>query len=69
MRKLLQRLLAYLHTNGRDVAVFLLSLLLAFSIWIIHNLSLRYNDYLKVSVVARCNIEGQGLYGDYFKTS
>ena len=58
MRKLLQRLLAYLHTNGRDVAVFLLSLLLAFSIWIIHNLSLRYNDYLKVSVVARCNIEG-----------
>ena len=58
MRKLLERLLASLHINGRDLAVFLLSLLLAFSIWIIHNLSLRYNDYLKVSVVAKCNIEG-----------
>ena len=36
----------------------LLALLLAFSIWLIHNLSLRYNDYLKVSVAAVCNLEG-----------
>ncbi|MGM9736686.1 MAG: hypothetical protein ACI3ZL_09780 [Candidatus Cryptobacteroides sp.] len=58
MRKLLNRLLESFHINGRDFAVFLLALLLAFSIWLIHNLSLRYNDYLKVSVVARCNIDG-----------
>lgn len=58
MRKLLDRLLESLHINGRDFAVFALALLLAFSIWLIHNLSLRYNDYLKVSVVARCNIDG-----------
>lgn len=38
--------------------VMLLALLLAFSIWLIHNLALRYNDYLKVSVVALCNLDG-----------
>ena len=37
------RLLEKLHINGRDLAIFLLSLLLAFSIWIIHNLSLEYS--------------------------
>ncbi len=36
----------------------LLALLLAFSTWLIHNLSLKYNDYLKVSVVAVCNLDG-----------
>ena len=36
----------------------LLALLLAFSTWLIHNLSLRYNEYLKVSVTAVCNIDG-----------
>ncbi len=38
--------------------VFLLALLLAFSIWLIHNLSLKYNDYFSVSVIAECNIPG-----------
>ena len=36
----------------------LLALLLAFSIWLIHNLSLRYSDYMSVPVMARCNIDG-----------
>ena len=36
----------------------LLALLLAFSIWFIHNLSLRYSDYMSVPVVAKCNIDG-----------
>ena len=36
----------------------LLALLLAFSTWLIHNLSLRYNDYLKVSITALCNLDG-----------
>lgn len=58
MRDMLHRLLKVLKFNRRDWAVFLLALLLAFSIWLIHNLSLRYNDYLKVSVTAVCNIDG-----------
>ncbi len=47
-----------LHVNGRDAVVFLLSLLLAFSVWMIHNLSLNYSDTMSVPVVARCEIEG-----------
>ena len=58
MRKLYHQLLQTLNITGRDLAVFLLALLLAFSIWLIHNLSLKYNDYLTASVRAQCNIEG-----------
>ena len=58
MRDILHRLMKALNFNRRDWAVFLLALLLAFSIWLIHNLSLRYNDYLRVSVTAVCNIDG-----------
>lgn len=58
MKGLLDRLLKSLGVSGRDWAVLLLALLLAFSIWLIHNLSLKYNDYLKVSVSAQCNIDG-----------
>ena len=58
MRDILHRLLKALNFNRRDWAVLLLALLLAFSTWLIHNLSLRYNEYLKVSVTAVCNIEG-----------
>ena len=58
MKNLFHRLLSSLNIGGRDWVVLLLALLLAFSTWLIHNLSLRYNDYLRVSVVARCNIEG-----------
>lgn len=58
MKELLDRLLKSLGISGRDWAALLLALLLAFSTWLIHNLSLKYNDYLTVSVVAQCNIEG-----------
>ncbi len=58
MRKLYSRLLQTLNISGRDLAVFVLALLLAFSIWLIHNLSLKYNDYLTSTVVAQCNLEG-----------
>ena len=58
MRDILHRLLKALNFNRRDWAVLLLALLLAFSTWLIHNLSLRYNEYLKVSVTAVCNIDG-----------
>lgn len=58
MRNLYDRLLKLLNINGRDLAVFLLALLLAFSTWLIHNLSLKYNDYLTASVIAQTNIDG-----------
>ncbi len=58
MRKFYNKLLELLDISGRDLAVFVLALLLAFSIWLIHNLSLKYNDYLTSSVVAQCNLEG-----------
>ncbi len=38
--------------------IFLLSLLLAFSIWLFYNLSLSHQEFLSVPVVASCNIEG-----------
>ena len=31
---------------------------MAFSIWLIHNLALKYNDYMSVPVVATCSIPG-----------
>lgn len=58
MKDLINRILKALNIGGRDWAVLLLALLLAFSIWIIHNLSLKYNDYLTVPVTARCSIDG-----------
>ena len=35
-----------------------MSLLLAFGIWLIHNLSLSYSDTMIVPVIAECNIDG-----------
>ncbi len=58
MGRLYNKLLELFNISGRDLAVFVLALLLAFSIWLIHNLSLKYNDYLTASVVAQCNIDG-----------
>lgn len=58
MKDLINRILKALNIGGRDWAVLLLALLLAFSIWIIHNLSLKYNDYLTVPVAAKCSIDG-----------
>ena len=52
------RLLGKFNVNGRDLAGFLLSLLLAFSIWISHNLSLQYSSVVSVPVIARSNIQG-----------
>ena len=45
--------------DGRDWTIFSLSLLLAFSIWLLHNLSLNYSAFLTVQMTASCdNIEG-----------
>lgn len=45
--------------NGRDATVFVVSLLLAFSIWLIHNLSLSYSMTLRAVVTACSNIPGR----------
>ena len=58
LKETLHRLARKLGFNGRDLAVFLLSLLLAFSIWISHNLSLQYSSVVSVPVIATSNIEG-----------
>ena len=58
MKELFQRLLKSLGFSGRDWAVLLLALLLAFSTWLIHNLSLKYNDFLTVPVIAKSSVDG-----------
>lgn len=58
MKKFLDKIAGFLNISGRDLPAFLLSLLLAFSIWLIHNLSLKYNDFIQVPVIAHCGIEG-----------
>ena len=58
MKDFIHKLLKAMNLGRRDWAVLLPALLLAFSIWLIHNLSLRYNDYLRTYVVAHCNIDG-----------
>lgn len=62
MKKFLQSIFGSLKLDRRDGVVLLLSLLLAFTIWLIHNLSLKYNDIITVPVRARCNIEGVAEY-------
>ena len=62
MKKLLYKLLISWKNDGRDWVTFALCLLLAFSIWLIHNLSLNYSDFLTVKMTVRCdNIEGHSV--------
>ena len=58
MKDFFKRIFNSLNFDGRDWAVLLLALLLAFSIWIIHNMALKYNDNLQASIVAISNIDG-----------
>ena len=58
MKNLFHKILKALNINGRDGVVLMLALLLAFSTWLIHNLALKYNDFLKVPVVAKCELKG-----------
>ena len=58
MKDFIHKMLKAMNLGGRDWAVLLSALLLAFSIWIIHNLSLKYNDYLTMPVAAKCSIDG-----------
>lgn len=47
-----------LKTNGGDITIFVASLLLAFSIWLIYSLTLNYTQVVSVPVVATSNIDG-----------
>ena len=58
MKNLFHKILKALNINGRDGVVLMLALLLAFSTWLIHNLALKYNDFLKVPVAATCELKG-----------
>lgn len=44
--------------TARDMAAFALSLLFAFAIWLIHNLSYNYREQVSIPVLALCNIDG-----------
>jgi len=46
------------NVSGKDMVIFTMSLLLAFSIWLLHNLSQRYSQTVRVPISAVCNIEG-----------
>jgi hypothetical protein len=58
MKDFFKRIYNLLNFDGRDWAVLLLALLLAFSIWIIHNMALKYNNILQARIVAVSNIDG-----------
>lgn len=58
MGALLTRLLARIKLNGRDFATFGISLLLAFSMWLMQNLSLYYSQEISVPVIAESGLEG-----------
>lgn len=62
MRNFVQKILKMLNFSGREWMAFLLALLLAFCIWLVHKLSLDYNVYLNVDVIAESNIEGRARY-------
>lgn len=59
MKKFLNKALEFLKVNRKDLVVFLLSFLLAFSIWFIHNVSLRYSEVLAATVAAESNLSGR----------
>lgn len=47
-----------LHLRGREGLLLVASLLLAFAIWLMSNLSRDYSGVITVPVVAECNIQG-----------
>ena len=58
MRDLFGKISKRLNISGRDAKIFVVSLLLAYGIWLIHNLSLNYSEVVRVPVQARCDISG-----------
>lgn len=46
------------NIDGKDIAIFTMSLLLAFSIWFIHGLSITYTELIRLPVIAEADIDG-----------
>lgn len=59
MKVFLHKIVQSLRLDRRDLTGLLWSLLLASSIWLLHNLTLKYNDYVTVTVSAKSNIDGR----------
>lgn len=57
MKKFFQKVFNILNINRRDFVIFMLALLLAFSIWLVHNLSLNYTNFVSTRIIAQTNIE------------
>ena len=58
---LLERLRLTKGGLGREWIILVLSLVLAFLVWVLTNLSKDYSGTVSVPVVAQCNIEGHGM--------
>ncbi len=58
MRDLFGKISKTLNISGRDAKLFIVSLLLAYGIWLIHNLSLNYSELVRIPVQAQCDIRG-----------
>lgn len=58
MRDLFGKISKFLNISGRDAKLFIVSLLLAYGIWLIHNLSLNYSEVVRIPVQAQCDIRG-----------
>ena len=52
MRNVFGKITEKLNISGRDAKLFIVSLLLAYSIWLIHYLSLNYTEIVRVPVQA-----------------
>ena len=53
-----KRILAALNISGRDLVGIAVSLALAFSIWLVHNLSQNYTKVVSVPLLAKSGLEG-----------
>ena len=47
--------------SGRDIAILVLSLLLSFGVWLIHNLSLNYRQVVSVPIIAQSTLPGHAF--------
>lgn len=58
MLDLFGKIFRTLNISGRDAKVFIVSLLLAYGIWLTHNLTMNYTELIDVPVRALCDING-----------
>lgn len=59
MKDFFHRITTKIKTNKGNLVIFLLALLLASTIWLIHNLTLKYTHVLSVQLILDSNLEGR----------